>query len=320
MYRPGTKLKRTEVQWILTEGGIGDNVCRAPALLNELELRKEIHFVLWCEESSMEELYKNWFGDHPRINFIGAMYKGPHYAAAANSFVVPFKAEGFFRYHRMHMVDHAYGLICGRLPKEEERNYVPLRLEKIDISRFELPENYVVMTCGHTWGTREFDGEAAAKTVEYFEKRDLPVVFLGNKELSRKDSVQRTKLDYSRGIDLTGQTSILEAAKVMGGSRLVYGVDQGLLHVAACADEDVPIVAGYTITRPDTRMPIRKNGFHNVYPVTPDLPCRFCMTNQLRFGHNFKFCPYGDAPPPCVGELTIDKWITAFEEALGGVQ
>ena len=102
----------------------------------------------------------------------------------------------------------------------------------------------------------------------------------------------------------------------MGGAEVVVGLDNGLLHLAACTP--VKIVAGYTTVKPAHRMPYRVGELgYKVWPVVPDLAlkCRYCQSKAgFVYKFDFRSCYYGDYE--CTINLSADKYIKKIGEAL----
>jgi ADP-heptose:LPS heptosyltransferase len=117
-------------------------------------------------------------------------------------------------------------------------------------------------------------------------------------------------------MDLTNQTSLLEAGGLLAKAHLVLGVDNGLLHLAACSD--VPILAGFTTVEPWLRTPVRQGvDAKDYWTLEPpeELDCRFCQSSWNFMGDwRFTKCFYGDLA--CVKSLSAERWIERLEEIL----
>lgn len=220
---------------------------------------------------------------------------------------------------KIHTVDYAFLKLCDEKPSLVDKNYLQINTKLIEKNnKFTLPDKYVIFTIGYTAAVREFLPEHINTIAAYVKDKGYTPVFLGQKitKTGAAHTIQGNfsqEIDYSVGINLVDQTSLLEAAFIMHNSAAVIGVDNGLLHLAGCTQ--APIVGGFTTVSPELRMPVRRNilGW-NYYPITPDdsLGCRFCQvkTNFL-YGHDYKNCIYSDNL--CTKQMTAEKFISRLE-------
>lgn len=228
----------------------------------------------------------------------------------------------------MHITHHAFLTIAGREVAPSEMAY--LQLDPIDVSSFNLPEKYVVVTTGFTSSTRAWNAKSVKDTTDYIVSKGYTPVYLG-KSLT-ESFITKTKQevikgnfvgDYSNGINLIDRTNLFEAHAIMANAACVVGLDNGLLHLAAMSD--VPIVYGFTTVLPEHRLPYRINeyGFskmghncHVVMPTKEELRCIGCQSNMtfMDSSHSFTKCAYGDYA--CLDLISSDKWIAKLENLL----
>lgn len=224
---------------------------------------------------------------------------------------------------KTHIVDHAFHVLADTHEKDEtQKNYLKLRLNEIDIRSFKLPQKYVVMTTGYTAPIREFLPQYINEIVVYIKSRGYEVVFLGNTDVKPGAGVLDIKgnfkedIDYSQGINLIDKTDLLEAGKIMANAKAVVGLDNGLLHLAACSD--VSIVGGFTSVDPKHRLPTRHNVFGwNYYPVVPpdSEPEKFFQSrHDLIFDYDFKFS-YNNHNN-LIKSVSADKYIAFLKDIL----
>jgi ADP-heptose:LPS heptosyltransferase len=239
------------------------------------------------------------------------------------------KWEGQHTAMRVHPTDFSnHVLIDADLPVEK-KNYLKFNNEGIDLTRFNLPEKYVVISVGSTAPTKELPVPVLNKIIEYVITKGYTPVFIGKsasklgegKGIDKKFEIANAKLaaiDYTRGIDLTNQTSLNETAAIISKAKAFIGMEGGLTHLAGFTD--VKIVSGYSFVNPDILMPIRNNiKGYEVYPVVPEesLACRFCQSNiPLLYNHDFRFCFYGPDDYKCIKQLTFEKWKEAIDKVL----
>lgn len=222
-----------------------------------------------------------------------------------------------------HLVDVAFDLFVGKDVEIEHKNYCKLNTTKIDISKFNLPEKYVVLTTGFTAEVREMLPKVANEIIDYCKSKNIPVVTLGSRVakvgMPKAPDITGTfksDIKYNECLDLVDKTTLLEAGKIIENSIAIIGLDNGLLHLAACTE--VPIIAGFTTVLPEHRLPYRHDvkGW-NCYTVEPDkdLGCRGCQSRMTHvYGHNFTSCYYRDTI--CKTQLTSDKYIKHLEKLI----
>lgn len=223
---------------------------------------------------------------------------------------------------KIHSVDYAFLKLCDERVPVEKKNYLKVKMDRVDINDIKLPERYVVLATGFTAAVREFSPDAVNGVAAYALSCGYTPVFLGQKVTPTGAAHVikgefRDEINFAAGINLIDKTSLLQAAKVMQGAAAVVGVDCGLLHIAGCTD--VPIVGGFTTVNPELRAPIRNNELGwNFYPVVPEesLECRYCqVSTNFLYGHDYKNCIYDDFQ--CVKQLTADKFIAQLSKIIG---
>lgn len=224
-----------------------------------------------------------------------------------------------------HIIDHGFHVLMDKDVEKEHKNYCKFNGDGVDISKYNLPEKYVVVTTGFTAPVREMLPEVVNKVAQYIISKGYTPVFLGKRqsEVGFKDNKLvgnfKDEIDYSVGIDLIDSTDLLEAAKIIEGAKTIVGLDNGLLHVAGCTN--IPIISGFTTVKPEHRLPYRNSilGF-NCYAVVPDtnLKCRFCQSNwEFQYGPpelDYKFCYYKDYK--CIKNLEAKKYIFFLDKIL----
>lgn len=234
------------------------------------------------------------------------------------------KWDGITSPMKIHCLDYAFLKLCDENPGIEHKNY--LKIKPIDISEFNLPEKYVVITTGFTAIVREFRSEYVNDVATYVKSKGYEPVFIG--QTDTKTGIAFTikgtfskGIDFTNGVNLIDKTNLLQASSIMHKAAAVVGVDNGLLHVAGCTD--TPIVGGFTTVSPEIRMPVRRNilGW-NYYPVIPNvsLGCIFCqqMTN-FEYGRDYtKCCKSTDSLDylECTKQMQAEKFIIHLDKIL----
>lgn len=322
MYRTGQSPPTEALNIFLNGGGVGDHVAALPSVLSAS--KQNVNITLFVPDFFID-FAKDML---PNIQVLGFkdVEKRDKQASAVQTISAAHTPM------RMHLVDYAATMITDKQLDEDEKNYLRYPVGKNSISRFNLPEKYVVLTPAYTAPVREWHPDIINEVSAYVVDKGYTPVYIGSdktllvakhgsQSVTYKGQFNET-VNYSNGINLVNKTSLSEAAEIMAKARAVVGLDNGLLHVAGCTD--VPIVGGFTSVDPKYRMPYRNNVMGlNFYPVVPDksLECRFCQSNwSFVYEFDFKTCYYKekgfDDRIRCVTDLTADKYIEQLEKIL----
>lgn len=311
------KLPDQQVRIAFNYGGLGDDICRLPALKFMLKDNPHAKVTLACPDYLIPVI-EHFFlpGELERVVGMTEMWASPLLRKLP---WIQTKTE-YFTPQKTHLVDHAFSYICDRIDIPiTEKNYLQFRLGEIDASTFTLPVPYCVLTPGHTADVRRLPAATFNGIASWLTLKGITPVYLGSRKTVRggiAESIEGRfdeEVDYSKGIDLRDQTSILEAAKVMAGASCVVGLDNGLLHVAG--GTSAPIVCAFTNALPSHRLPIRNSILgHNCWPVTP--PGCFACQSTVGFlpEHDFRNCVFPSLK--CNEKLTADLFIEKLKEIL----
>jgi len=308
--------KLEHVNILLNLGGLGDLVARLPVIKYIQDNVPNIVQHVWVPDYALD-LCKNLL---PRV-IINPFSKGhkkyQHNLPARRAEQPTINTLG------SHLTESAFYNILNKPVDNKYKNYLSLDITKININKFNLPKKYVVITTGYTTKVRELLPKYINEISSFVREKGYEIVFLGNEKadvgmqnMSIKGNFDET-IDYSVGLNLINKTSILEAGKIINGSKAIVGLDNGLLHLAACTD--IPIVGGFTTVHPVLRMPYRhdKLGW-NYYPVSLTneiLECNNCQSSwNFVFDHDFATCYYKDNK--CCELLSSNKYIEELKKIL----
>lgn len=320
----GFKPNNITVNFILMDGGVGDHIASLTVLNYIHHKYPFVKQLVWVPDFLLE------FAQHHLSKLLirpfssMRQYYDPHLPTKTTKWdqiVSPMKTS---------LIDYAYIKLCDENPPIEHKNYLQINPKKIDISKFDLNKDYIVLTTGFTAEVREFPVAEVNKIVHWATDNSIDVVFLGQTE-TKTGGVHTIKgnftpgIEYKWGTDLRNQTTLLEAAAIMHNSKAVLGVDNGLIHVAATTQ--TPIIAGFTTVDPKCRIPYRNNQFgYKFYPITPDesLKCRFCQSNtnfiyehpKTRLKHDYRFCLYDADKNACTRHMTAEKFLNILKSIL----
>ena len=307
---------RSVMNFGLTKGGLGDNVARLPALIKLFKKYPQVYPIIYVPD---------YF-----LPIAQLACKGYSCKVRAYSEFKPDTPEGKLPAKdtdggtcttlHTHLTDHAFRTLLDEDPEcPEDRNYPQIDISQIDISSFNLPSKYIVLTVGHTSKTREWLASEVNKVASYAVSQGLTPVFLGSENAAQGNkydikSAFDPGISYDLGINLVNKTTLLEATKIMEGAVAVLGVDNGLLHLAACTQ--VPIIAGYSMVSYTLRVPTRNGVFSDkVYIVEPEANCRYCQNRTNFFlNHDYRTCMTGTLD--CVKQMTSEKFTVYLDYLL----
>lgn len=311
IFRAHSKGPQTEVNFVVANAGIGDYIC----YLTSLE---------WIAKNHPQVLGRIYVGDFFLPIAANVFKKFPKWKVINRSELTEDIITGrpTFAPHTdypdrlgMHSVDLGYVYYANMNPAPSDGYHYP----KLDFTDMDLgvpASPYAVMTPYATNPTRTLDAKAFNGIKNYLIDRGITPIFVGKKDITDVRKVHLDpKYDFSGGVDMTNQTTLLSAAGLMSRAKVVVGLDNGLLHLAAMTD--VPIVFGFTVSSPEHAKPRRQIGkIYSIYPNPEDLPCMFCQS-RMRFVYNqdFGYCPYDDYA--CIKVLAEPKsWCEQIEAAL----
>jgi hypothetical protein len=317
-FRPGTETQRREIVFSMMRQGqitaaLGDMICWMPAIEYVAE---NYNFVLGhlMVPPFFHEIAANIMRKYPHWR---VHTKLPERLADGAPLKLPMdhpiNATG------MHLIDLGFVYFTGINPVPEgAKLYSRLDLEDVAMPK-ELEDigAYVVMTPGASAVTRTMLPSVFNAITKHLQSKGITPVFLGDREMYNRKIGFDERYDLTVGVDLIGKTTLLQAAKIMEFARMVMGIDNGLLHLAALTD--VTILYGYTMTGPEQRRVYREHG-HTVelYANKKDVPCLFCQ-ERVRFfiDHHFTNCIYKENEPACVKALNAESWIANIDAVLG---
>lgn len=309
-----------EINILFDDGGLGDNIARIPVLSYIYKNYPDMLINVFIHDYFVPVLL-NYLGTKTdRIRVYKMSEAKPHYDP--HLITKSFRHAAFSNLS-MQMTEHAFAVICNTLPNVEALNYPTLELSQVSLSSFNLPEKYVVITTAFTAPVREFLPEHVNKLVSELKGMGKNIVFLGQKttQTGTKHTILGNlseEIDFTQGLDLIDKTSLLQAAKILGNAEFVVGLDNGLLHLAACSE--VPVVGSFTSVDPAHREPYRKNqkGWNWFSVVPPEsVECRFSQSKCVfTAGVDFRFCPLKEKCQ-CVKSLTADLYMEQIRKVLG---
>lgn len=301
-YRQGTAIARTKVCLVFNAGGIGDYIHWVGAIKYAIDSNPHIYgyvmapsfFLdlakLWLDGYSDRftvVTYNGQIDDSPYVKDCAVI--GPNGQQLANACGFHLTELGFIYYTQKRGIVREYSTV-----PEIKGNEVPL-------TRFPLPENYVVIPADATADNRRLSADVVNSLTKHLIARGITPVLLGKKDLAPDYKATAAVGIKTKGcLDLRNLTTLPEAAVIMAHSRFILGMDGGLLHLASCTAR--PVVFIFTSVHPDFRVPYRRTGAITTIVTPPkELHCRFCNTGEpgkksmtYVLGHDFKHCLYKD--------------------------
>jgi len=298
---------------VLTDGGMGDLICKLVS-------------VDWCLKSFPNIYFYVWIPDY-LVDFAN------HVVRPGNRTINPFSKREKFKKTlqghttewntshtaiRTHPVDYGFHMLADRhIYDLNEKNYLSIRPQEITVP-FRLPEKYVVFQCTGVEPVRTMPASTANELIAYVREKGYQVVFLGKEKNIcgfKNFSVESKpiEIDYTRGINLLNLTDVLQSAAIIAGACAYIGMDSGLTHLAGCTD--TPIICGYTASHPSHIAPIRHGSqSYKFCAILPDPhPNAFYQTHSSFKKGNFQRF---DGWQTVVNSITPDKFIKELEKIL----
>lgn len=322
-YRLGTKMPVFPMNFTLADGGMGDYICWIAALQY---VARTIPFVEGriFSPAFFIEFVRHAMKPYPKWKIFLAERIQEHYED--NSLVLGPGINGHQQLLNAvgtHLLDLGFAYFVNMSPPpsvEDGYHYPEFSFPESAIPRKLVPKQYVCLTPGGTTDTRRVPGTAWNPIADWCLTRGLTPVWLGKRNMTKEHgAIFPEGTDYSKGLDLRDQTTTLEAAAIMQHAACTLGLDNGLLHLAACVPSD--IIFGYNIAAPSQRRPIRRlaGRIRDLTLAPEELACNFCQTRMKQQNLiNFKNCFYGDMK--CI-DLLFEKdsirWTRVLEEMLG---
>jgi len=304
-----------EINILSHYGGLGDSVARLPAVNYILEKYEHIqHVNLFVQDYFVEVAQLLLWRHAARLTVRGySMLEGVLTSQ-------PEDTPGMMCdniHHttlRSHLTDHAFHCLADEQVGSRHKRYLQFGFPK------QGQGDYVVITTGFTSPTREWLPSSVNDTVDWIAEQGYKVKFLGKSTVEYWQSRGKTstanfreaEIDFSKGEDLRDKTDLIEAARIMAQAKAVVGIDNGLLHLAACSS--VPIIFGFTSVKPEHRLPYRQPG-EITLSVLPDKECRFCQS-KMGFVYKFDFRRCYTNTYKCVASMGARKFIEALREVL----
>jgi ADP-heptose:LPS heptosyltransferase len=308
VYRKGTELIYRHFNFVLHQGGLGDLIAGLPAIKFVLDFHKNIIINLYCHDYAVD-LCTVVFQEYKNITIRGMS----SYDKTVNE-SLPARSPYVHKISNlsMNMVDQAFLSMVGTIPEDKYKSY--LKLDPIDVSHFNLPEKYAVVTTGFTSETREWLPQSVNEVSDYLVAQGITPVYIGKSYTKAYKDTGITgnfKADYTKGINLIDKTNLFEAHSIMNDAVVTLGLDNGLMHLHSMGTGEA--IWGFTTVRPEHRLPPNTNHLV-VAPTSEELSCIFCQSN-MTFATGevcFTKCFYKDYK--CLELMTSDKWIAKLKE------
>ena len=191
-----------------------------------------------------------------------------------------------------------------KVPEKFKQPKLSIPAENILVTqrKFNLENTYrtmrVLIFCpGAEYGeSKRWPAEYFAKIAETKSKDGFKILLLG----SPKDSDVASKIQQHCNnvcTDLTGKTSLAEAADLISAAQVVISNDSGLMHVTAALDR--PLIAIFGSTSPEFTPPLSDNA----KILTLNLPCSPCFK---------RVCPLGTSK--CLQDLKPEMVINLLNK------
>ena len=148
-----------------------------------------------------------------------------------------------------------------------------LMLGEVDLRKFNLPDQYLVLAPGSVWRSKRWPGFAQLGQEILQHYSDISIVVIGVK--GDNDALKMLSADR-RVTDLTGQTSLRESAALIHNASALVCNDSAALHMGQAAGTPLVAVFGSTVL---------EFGFGpqgvNDHVVSHSLDCRPCALHGV---------------------------------------
>lgn len=331
-YRENSEIKEVTAYFVMHGGGLGDYINMVSALIMIAETMPHVKGRIIVNRPFLGvakylfDKYKTWYcidaaDKNLKLEDEALIINPEPKKQAVNATGAHLMDLGFKYYMNIDKCPQALAHY-NVLPRIDYSG--PWKWRKLDRTK-----PYAVFTPGATTKARTMPAKAFNEMVSYCSGAlGVTPVFLGKKDFAEGRNMQTAKdyvaqfskdYDYSLGVDLREETTLLESVQIMRGARFVLGLDNGLLHFAGCTD--TPIIFGHNIAEVAERV-IRRpppNATFNIAVPREALKCIACQSN-MRFitGHRFSKCAYDDYK--CLEYLFANEcetWKIAMRQALG---
>lgn len=286
-------VKRRPLVLFFRDGGIGDILCTLPAAAALAERHKDA-FRIYCTNPAFVGLP----GMVGRFDRIVGIKSNDLVAAAARRHTVY-----RFRYpdeepggsSNQYLVDEfatAFGLPVGLPWPKLDAGPVSPRVAALFPASDQRP--VVCIHTGPTWAVREWPLGNWDELVQRLRARfNCRVLHVGASRHFREG--ERKERSASGAEDCRDVYSLMETMQIIARSRLLVGIDSGMIHAAVAFG--VPAVGIFGPTSAALRLPSK-----NAVGVTADVPCLGCHHRQPRL-HWQADCPHEIR---CMRQLTVD--------------
>lgn len=323
-FRPGTELPVVRINYIFKGSGMGDYICYMPAMIWTAINNPWIYGRVFVGEF-FTEFARNIIEQTGNKNWSVCPREREEEILSKDSFASLSRGPGIeingYPNHQMlngtggHLIDVGLALFANKLYLEPKWRLHP----QIDFSvwgdHIRLPDTrYVVLTPGNTTPSRSVPGAYWNPIIDHVKSLGLLPVFLGVDRICDLTIKFPDGCNYDQGLDLRNKTTMMQAAWIMANSDAVVGLDNGLIHLAACTDAN--IIAAYNIVDPDDRRPRRSFGgkYEEITISKDELSCAGCQSWMANmYPHAFNRCLYNDTK--CV-DLLFENGASRFIEAL----
>lgn len=308
---------KTTMNCLVGEAGIGDLLASLPAINYIVTKLPWVNLLIWCPDF-LVPFFKHVLPKDAIVRgFTEAKTK---YDPTKYGITTKWEVNGVRRTTpmRTHPVIYSYQVLCDYMPTTEEMSYLKIRPDEIDISKFNLPEKYVVLPAASTEPVKTIPKETMDKLSDYIIFKGYTPVFLGKTENSTgyEDMNYHAEVqdyDFSKGIDLMNQTSVLESAAIVANAKLFIGIDSGLAHLTGFTD--TPAVVYYSFVKASQQVPTRDGIFgKNWYAIESNLSCGGCQTIMVLLEHDFRECIYKDMACVSTEQCNAEKFINIIEK------
>ncbi len=162
--------------------------------------------------------------------------------------------------------------------------------------KFNLPSEYIVVAPGSVWATKCWGAERFQSVVATFEEQSIPSVIIGAINDHQRGAIVAS--GNALCVDLTGQTSFVEAASIIACAQVVIANDSAPVHIATAVRTPVVAIFGPTVSEFGFAPPSEWGAV-----VESEVWCRPCTS------HGPEVCPIHTHD--CMKRISVDQVLEA---------
>ena len=214
------------INCLLADGGLGDYICALVAVDYIIRTYTYINVLVWVP-NYLIDFAKHVLPENAIVRDYTKAFK--KYDDGRIGITTRWSRHTPMR---IHPVDYAFHVLADEHVELPKKNYLKIRPNEIDLTKFNLPEKYIVIAATAAEIVKTMPNNTINEIAKYVIEKGYVPVFIGKKEshTGYKDLKIKAKVadvNYSLGLNLVDKSSILETAGIIAGGQAFVGMDGG---------------------------------------------------------------------------------------------